>query len=226
MPNISVGINENLVVVSTTKNDKGSLTIKVKQAGEVDPMSALSTSGSTNFKPAEKDFIIYPPSAKDFNQQVDTPENIMKKIAEVKDPLDHILQQYTTNSNIKWDPFAGTGINKSNLTTEIVKQEVVDKMYSNIVDQFISMMKPFVGENGKKLRWLLIRQSKAKHFPSLRRRFLETYPFVEPMDVPISKLKFSKFEVDNGLDKGDAVTGAQNITPEEKQSVNELFTAN
>lgn len=224
MPNLNVGIHDNLVVSEVSKNDKGTLIIKVKQAGEVDPLAALNAAGSTQFDAAEKDFMIYPPSVNAFAGGVDTYANVMKKIAEVKDPLDHILRQYTTNSNIKWDVFKNTGITKENIATEITNQETLDKIYANIVDQFIKMMTPFAGDTGKKLRWIFIRQSKAKHFPALRKRFLETYPFVEPMDVPVSKLKYSAFEVTNGLATGEAVTGAQTVSQEEKNTVNELFT--
>lgn len=223
---IKVGINDNLVLSTVKKNEKGTLVVTLKEGSDINPLDALNASGSTQFEKAEKDFMVYSPSVTTFQDEPDTFENIMKKIAEVKDPLDHILRQYTTGNNIKWDLFKNTGITRENLNTEVLKQSTVDKIYSNIVDQFITMATPFTGDNGKKLRWLFIRQSKAKHYPSFRRRFLDTYPFVEPMDVPASKLKFSNFEVTNGLASGDAVTGAQTVTEEEKTAVNELFTTN
>lgn len=225
---IQVGINENLVITEVSKNDKNSLLIKVKEAGEIDPLAALNSAGSTQFNQATKDLLIYPPSVNNFQGEVDTMEGILKKIAETKDPLDHILQQYSPKSNIKWDIFTGTGITAENIGEKITNQTTLDKIYANIVDQFIKMMTPFAGENSKKVRILFIRQSKAKHFPTLRKRFLESYPFIEPMDVPKaqSKLKFSAFEVTNGLNTGEAVSGAQTVTQEEKNTVEALFTTN
>lgn len=223
---IQVGINPNLVITEVKKNEKGTLIIKVKEAGEVDPMTALNSAGSTNFDKAQKDFMVYPPSVNTLDGNPDTWENILKKVAEVKDPLSHILQQYTTGANITWDIFKGTGIDSVNIITKITNQTTVDQIYANITDQFIKMITPFAKEDGKKMRFIFIRQSKAKHFPAFRKRFLETYPFIEPMDVPVSKLRFSKYEMDNGLASGEAVGGAQVVTQEEKNQAETLFTTN
>lgn len=226
MANISVGVNDNVVIAQVFKNEKGTIITKVRKGEDVDPLAALNSSGSTSFTKPERDIMLYPPSVNTFDGAPDTYENVLKKIAEVKDPLDHILRQYTTDKNIKWDIFAGTGITGENITEKLTSQSVVDKIYSNIGDQFIKMMEPFTGDNGKKMRLLLIRQSKAKHFPTFRRRFLESYPFIEPMEVPASKLKFSKFEIDNGLNDGTPAGGGERVPEQEANQVNELFTAN
>lgn len=225
---INVGINENLVIVGVSKNDKDTLNVKFQEAGEIDPIAALNGSGSTQFNKAERDIPLYRPSVTNFNKETDTPENILKKIAEVKDPLDSILRQYTTTQNIKWDIFAGTGIVKENFNDKLTSQETLDKIYENIVEQFSRMMKPFISPDGKKMRVMLIRQSAAKHYPAFRKRFLESYPFIEPMDVPASasKLRFSEFEIKNKLNDGTPVGGAQTVPAEEKTDVATLFTNN
>lgn len=223
---IKIGVNQNLVISEVTKNDKGTLSIKIQEAGEVDPLAALNAAGSTNFSKVEKDFLVYPPNAEAYSGGVDTLENILKKIAEVKDPLNHILEQYTPTTNIKWDLFAGTGIATKNDLSKVTNEVTLTKIYSNIADQFIAMMKPFASADGKKMRMMFVRQSKAKHYPAFRKRFLESYPFIEPMEVPISKLRFSKYEIDNGLNSGDAVTGQQTVSEEEKNIVETLFTTN
>lgn len=222
---ITVGVNENLVISAVEKNEKGTLVVTVKEANEVDPLAALNASGSTQFNKAEKDFMFYPPTVTGFSGETDTFEGILKKVAEVKDPLNHILEQYVSKTNIKWDIFAGTGITKENITTELTSQSVLDKIYSNIADQFIRMFSPFASDNGKKMRMLFIRQSKAKHFASFRKRFLETYPFIEPMEIPVtqSKLKFSNYEMNNGLASGNAVAAGPAATQEEKNEVEKLF---
>lgn len=225
---IIVGVNENLVISAAEKNEKGTLVVTVKEANEIDPLTALNASGSTQFNKAEKDFMFYPPTVTGFNGEAGTLESVLKKIAEVKDPLNHILEQYTASSHIKWDIFTGIAITKDNMEAILTNQDVLDKVYSNIADQFIRMITPFISDTGKKMRLLCIRQSKAKHFPSLRKRFLETYPFIEPMEIPVtqSKLKFSKFEMDNGLASGGAVGGQQNISEEDKSQAEALFTSN
>ena len=225
---IQIGVNEDIVVSSVSKNDRGSLVIKLKEGGEVDPFQMFNNAGNTRLKADEKDMIIYPPSVTNFSGETDSYENIMKKIAEIIDPLAHILHAYTPKSAVKFDVFANLGLTKENIMEKVRTQAVVDKMYANIVDQFIKQITPFTGDNGKKQRVLLIRQSKAKHYPAFRKRFLESQPFFEPMDVPkeASKLAFSKFEIENGLNSGEAVGGAQTVSEEEKNSVETLFTTN
>ena len=221
---LTVGIHENLVITKTTKNDKGSLVIGVKQVGEIDPLSALNATGSISLDQKEQDFLVFPPRLEDNQGAVDTKDNLLKKIAEVKDPLDRILQQYTTTANIKWDILANTGLTNENFDVKLKTQGVLDKIYANIVDQFIKQMTPFIGENGKKMRMIFIRQSKAKHYPKLRTKFLDSYPFIEPMTVPVSKLKFSKYEIDNGLNVPDAVTGEQKVSVAEAKEAEALFS--
>jgi hypothetical protein len=46
------------------------------------------------------------------------------------------------------------------------------------------------------------------------------------MEVPVSKLRFSKYEIDNNLNSGDTVTGQQTVSEEEKNTVETLFTTN
>jgi len=52
------------------------------------------------------------------------------------------------------------------------------------------------------MRLLLVRQSKDKHFATLRGTYLDDQPFLEPMAIPkdASKLKFSPWEIENGYD--------------------------
>jgi len=223
---ISVGIHPDLVIAKTTKNDQGTLVVGVKEVAEVNPLDALNASGSVNFNKKEQDFLIYPPKQTNFDGASLDTEGLMKAIAEVKDPLHTILRQYTTDSNIKWDIFAGTDVTAANLAEELKKTSTWNKIYSNIVDQFITMMKPYVGETGKPMRMLFVRQSKAKHFPKLRTRFLDSNPFIEPMTVPAaaSKLKYTKYELENGLDKADSVGGAQQVSKADAQQAEALFS--
>lgn len=222
---IKVGINENLVIKEVKKNDKGSIEITFQEATVVDPMAALNSSGSTNLNQAEHKVIIFPVNPNDAEGNMDSYKNLMAKIAEVKDPLDHILQQYMTKSSIKWDIFAGTGLTAETIQEEIRREATLIKIYTNIVDQFIAMATQADAMKGTPVRVLFIRQSKAKHYPRLRSRYLDRQPFIEPMSISKeqSKLAFSDYELKNGLDKGDAITNAQAPSASEASAADVLF---
>lgn len=221
---INVGIHSDLVINKATKNDQGTLVIGVKEAVEIDPLAALSQTGSTKFEGETKDFLIYPPKAENFDGGVDTWQNNLKKVGDIKDQLEHILKVYMPVKDIKWDPFTGTGVTNDNMAAKLTSNTVLVQIYNNIVDQFLRMFRPFVNENGKRVRMLFIRQSKAKHYPALRKKYLESNPFIEPMDVPAaaSKLKYSKYEIDNGLNTGDAIAAPVANTADANEA-NSLF---
>lgn len=221
---LNVGIHNNLVITKTTKNDKGSLVIGVKQVGEVDALAAFNESGAGALEQKEQDFLIFPPRLQDGKGATDTYKNLLNKIAEVRDPLHSILLQYLKTNEIKWDVFAGTGLTNENMEAKLPNADVLNKVYNNIVDYFIKAMQPFVGENGKKMRMLLVRQSAAKHYPKLRTKFLDTYPFIEPMTVPVSKLRYSAYEIKNGLNSPDAVTGEQKVSVADAEAAQALFS--
>lgn len=222
---LKVGIHENLVISKTEKNEKGSLVISVKKIETVNPLDRLNSStGSTNFKAEEADFLVYSPQVVKFGVTLEA-DKVMDEIANVVDPLSHILSMYITKDKIKWDLFKDTGVTNENYNEKITDQATLDKIYGNLVNQFITAITPFVGENGKKLRGIFPRRSKASHFPALRKLFLESNPIFEPMSIPAaqSKLKFSKYEIDNGLNLADAVT-SQPVSVEDKAQANALFS--
>jgi len=222
---IKVGINENLVIKEVKKNDKGSVEITFQEGTIVDPMAALNSSGSTNLNQAEHKVIIFPVNHNDAEGNMDSYKNLMAKIAEIKDPLDHILQQYLTKTAIKWDIFVGTGLTAETIQEEIRREATLTKIYTNIVDQFLTMAAQAEGLSTSKMRVLFIRQSKAKHYPRLRSRYLDRQPFIESMSITKeqSKLVFSDYELKNGLDKGDVVSGAQTPSVSEASAADVLF---
>jgi hypothetical protein len=222
---INVGIYENLVIHKVAKNDQRTLVIGVKEAGKIDPLAALNMTGGTKLEGESKDFLIYPPKVENFEGQLDTYENNLKKIGDIKDQLEHIVKQYITSNNIKWDVFAGTGVTNENIADKLVSAPVLTQVYENITDQFIKMIQPHVGENGKKMRMIFVRSSATKHYPALRKRFLETYPFIESMEIPKaqSKLKFSKYEIDKGFNSGEPAAGAVQASLQEAESASSLF---
>lgn len=221
---ITVGIHQDLVLNKATKNDQGTLVIGVKEAGTIDPLAALSATGTTKFEGETKDFLIYPPKTTNFDGQPDTYQNNLKKIGDIKDQLEHILKAYMSTQMIKWDPLVGTGVTNDNMAAKLTSETVLTQVYNNVVDQFLKMIKPFVSDSGKKMRMLFIRQSKAKHYPALRKKFLDSYPFIEPMDIPAasSKLKYSAYEIKENLHTGDAIA-APATSAADANAANDIF---
>ncbi len=222
---LKVGIHDNLVIKSTIKNEQGVLAITVKKMTEVDPLEALNSAGRISFEQEEQKFLIYPPRLTTRNDIPLSYKDVLNLLAEVVDPLDHIASVYTNKPT--WDLFKNTGVNKENVAAELLKEDVVNKIYGNIVDQFIKIMTPFVsdtvGNNSKPVRMLFVRKSPLSHFPRLRTKFLGNQPFIEPMDVPASKLEFSKYEKERRLDDPNPVDGPQDVDSADASKADALF---
>jgi hypothetical protein len=139
------------------------------------------------------------------------------RIGSVRDPLFHILTGYMTKDKITMKPmdiFLGTGIDKdmSTYNAKITSDAIIEKVYSNIVDIFVELITPFLGNQELLFRLKLPRQSKAKAFPTLPSRFIsDETPFYESVLVPkeSSKVAFSKWEIENGFDKDTVVAKEQ-----------------
>lgn len=209
---ISVGIHDNLLIHKTTTNDRGTLVIGFKEGKAVNLLDVLdSVSDQSATDSRDQDFLIYGPQATDKSgEQLDTVENNVEKVKVIKDQLNHILLNYLPSDKIKWNVLEGCNITNDNLATKYRDQATLDKIYANICRQFISMMAPFINDTTKLFRVLFVRQSKAKHYPSLRKRYLGDQPFMEPMSVPKeqSRLKYTKWELENGFHSPEKVTGA------------------
>lgn len=222
---LKVGIHDNLVLKSTVKNEQGTLVINLKKMTKVDPLAALSSAGQTSFEPEEVGIMMYAPKVLDYNNKNRSVTDMLNLIAEVKDPLDHIASVYLTTKDRVWNPFVGIDINADNQEQKLTDQGTINKIYDNLVTQFIAMVKPFVGESGKRVRVLLIRQSATKHFPKFRTRYLNNQPFIESMEIPASasKLKFSEYEKTKGLDSPNQAGGEQKVDKKEASEANALF---
>lgn len=217
---LKVAIHDNVVFHKAEKNDKGTLVVGFKQVNEATPLELLgSNSDNTSPEDAENDFLVFPPKATEKNStKLDTAKNNMQKIKEIKDPLNHILSQYLTKDQITWDPTKGLGITNENLDSKFTQQSVLDAVYANIVDQFIKMSAPIVKNplTQDKKRFLTIRTSGIKHFSALRKRYLDTNPFLESMTIPAaqSKLKYTNWEVKNGFNNPNPVAQATADVPD------------
>lgn len=215
---LNVGIHENLVFSKNAKNDKGTLVLTFKKIMGDNPLELLSSGSSLEAQ--EQQFFIYPPKI----DEKDDSKSMAAKIAEVRDPLTLIASQYMTSDKAKFSKmFEGTGVTAENYNAKLMDETTINKIYANIVDQFIDIMKGFVGDNGKRMRMIFVRQSKAKHYPKLRTRFVESQPFIEPMDVPTTKLAFTKYELQNGLNSGAQVAAAPTVSKDEAKEAESHF---
>ena len=140
-------------------------------------------------------------------------ETITQDLQNFQGQLNSILGVYYPVDQIKYTPFRGlkTALTNDNLKTEFQKQEVLDTLYKNYAEDFIAMLEK--ADKAKLARLLLVRRKNSK-YATLRNKFLKDQPFIESMEVPEekSRLKFTKYEITNGLDKelevsADANTG-------------------
>lgn len=220
---LTVGIHENVAVHENKKNSHGSLVIGFKQLMKQNPIDVLNSTDA--FGQDKTDILIFPPSVNTFKGEEDSFDNILKKVAEIKDPLTHIILQYVTKDKLSWDVFKDTSVDSDNIKEKLKDQDILNKVYSNIVDQYISMMEPHVGDNGKLFRVLFIRQSKTKHYPTIRKRFLDSNPFMEDMSIPKeqSKLGFTDYEKKQGLASGDPIGGSDKPSSGDTDAVSALL---
>lgn len=208
---IGVGINENVVLDKATMDDKGrlALSFREKGVGGANVFDALTTAGVSEdetFTLRLFPFNVPNIPGKELTD-LEKSEIVVNDMTKLKNQLDQILEQYMTLDQIKWDTYAGTGLDKTNFMSRMLDADVLAKIYANLSAQFITMVTPFLGSDDHAVRLKLLRQSADKHFAMLPGRFIKNAPFIEPMDVPKdqSKVAFSKYEIEKGLDNGTPV---------------------
>lgn len=125
--------------------------------------------------------------------------------AELQNLFTSFAQCYLKKTDIKFERFRGLQLTKDNLQN-LLQEEVLIAVTRNLATQFIEMCAPHFGVNDEhhRLRVLLRRQSKAKHFPTFRDKLLQAFPTVELMSVPkeASRLAFTRYEIQKGLNSG------------------------
>jgi hypothetical protein len=213
---IKIGINENIFIAGAEyipATDKLSASVKIileesgvtKYANAFERMNADEAVESL----PTRELIIFSPSNpldKDGRGNVRTEEQkanlVQGDINSTKAILLHLLTGYMTSKEARLELFEGIDINATNYNSQIIKPPIAQAIFKNMVDQFITKMKPFFGDSTKLFRVLLVRQDAAKPFPTFRKRHIDENPFYEPMEVTKeqSKLMFTPYEIDNGLD--------------------------
>lgn len=211
---IQVGINKVVIQkVELGSGDKLSLIITLKQIGEVKKsiFEQLESDGEVETGLESNSIRIWPPMVPLTTTKDNKPKTVgeMAKeaadaVAELKNTMIQILSCFTTSDKIKFNLFAGLGLEPESYESMIISEEVLHGIFKNAATQFIEQITPFLDDDELGVRLLLVRQNKKKHYPSIRSRFVKSYPFIEPLLIPdeASKLKFTDYEIKEGLNDG------------------------
>lgn len=208
-----------MVLAKADRNDKKTLALHFRELKAADAGPELDAFDKTQSAAVESSggntisMLLFPfkiPTdvvGKDPRTDKEKVELILEDMTKLKNQLTHVLQQFVVKDQIAWDPYKGTGVDKATYQTRLLDQDVLTKIYENYAEQFIAMITPFVDNDKYAVRLKLIRQSAEKHFATLPSRYIDTNPFMEPMDVPAaaSKLAFTKWEKEKGYDSGTPV---------------------
>lgn len=129
-------------------------------------------------------------------------------INNTKGQLIHILLGYMVKEDaVLGDIYAGIGMSEENFKLKMQNKDALKLIFGNMVTGFLDKIKPWLGKQDPLFRLLLLRQSKEKHFPTLRKRFLTESPFWEPMFIPkdASKVAFTPYEIREKLDSNEVL---------------------
>ena len=241
---IGVGINENVILdkVEIADKDKGTLVFHWREARDVDavPVSgfdALNNDGYAETGNGDSLSIrLFGPLAPFAETTMGTPISAVDQqkqatdsIGEKKNILFQILNVYMTTEKCKLDVYRNTGLTMENFGSRITQLGTLEKIMSNLAEDFVRLITPFLSNDALLVRLLLVKR-KGTEFPDFRQRFVKDNPFIEDGRIPLasSKLKFTKHEITKGLH--DATPTAQTAADiaedkEEAHSADSVFGA-
>lgn len=211
---LGVGIHENVYLAEATLDEnKSVIAIRFKETGKATQVKKSLFERAASSEVEETDdgtqimlFPPTPPKEGNTNSEEKNVENLVNDINKTKGICLHILAGYLTTEQLKdkMTPFASLPLTETNFNTEIQKKEMLEAAQRNIGRTFIQLITPFLNKPELAFRLLLTRQSTAKHYATLRGRFLNDNPFWESMAIPkeASKVKFTDYEKSAGLDNG------------------------
>lgn len=224
---IQVGIQENIKLGKAERNDKGTLNLVFERGSKGDIMEDFNSSSDNTSSGGESAGVLlfgFTLTGKD--GQPKKAVDLSVEIKKFKDKLTHILLGYLVSKDIAWDIFKGTGLKtKEDVNAKLVSQDILDKVYGNIADQFVAMInKNKVLSSDKLFRVKFVRQSSNKHFPTL-----PTYaPFWESMEIPVesSTLAYTQYEKDKNLNsaaKAVVTSDTPEVSVEEEAALAGMF---
>lgn len=220
---IQIGINKNVVLKNATieppKDGKGQAKLVLHLKEGVDSkvfnpftdMNAATVIEDDTFQatmwplkqPEIKDKKTGSPIA-----QSSRTESAVADITRLKNQLQQIVAIYLPADKTVWNVYDGTGLTQENYNEQVTEQGVLDIVYKNLVEQFISQVQPFFNKPEYAVRFKLVRQSKDKHYARIPDRYITENPFIELMTVPDaqSRVQFTKYEIAQGLDDATPVS--------------------
>ena len=200
---MNIGVNENVLVAKAEKNDKGTLEITFSQLGgdvkDKKKASSLAEQMGEGSDTSGNDgdgqrFMMFKPTITTFDDpdKVKEGKDIFAAFMDLKNQLAHILLRFGTEKSVKFSPFAGTGVSLTDdakLLAAMETEAVCEKVYENLVSQFMSQIKPFLNREDKLSRLFLVRKSADSNFSVLRKKYLGNQPFFEDMAIPVNVSK-------------------------------------
>jgi hypothetical protein len=247
---VKVGINNDLVlskaeVTSTAENASLKFTFRDKgsAAAGAAPVSAFDQLAGDGAVDTSSDvgnsvllFSPLPPKAEDTKGATKTASSMaaeaVANLGERKNILIQILSQFTTLDKIKFNMFQGMDqlITADTYEQRIIEKGVLIAAFTNLANQFVAQVEPFLDNDDLAVRLLLRRQSKDKHYATFRERYVNNYPFIELASIPAeaTKLVFTAYEIQQGFNSGDPVAkAAADATAEQAPtSVADMFKEN
>lgn len=227
---LGIGINENVYLGIPTINDKGTLGVLFKEAGDPakeaelkakladNPFADWDEGGYSADNGSSLTLLVFPFDSQPSQSRPDekiTLTIMKQRIDTVREPLFNILSQYIPD--IKNNPINMTAVfdgcnfdfkDTAGTEKKLRSEAIQKKIYTNIVTAFVEGMKPYQDNPELLFRVKFTRQSAKKAFPRMPDKFLNTTPFMESMKVPASasKVKFTSYEINNGLNKSEPIS--------------------
>ena len=221
MANIGIGINENVVIAGAAINDKKRLVLSLKTVSADNAPKSLFdealTAGVVASSSDKLDLNIFGPlvSKKDDKTAEEKALLVHGDLIKLRNQLTQLLEQFMTHDKIDLAQqdiqFANiNGMTPETYAARIIDQDVATRIYDNICNRFVELIKPWLNNVENSLRVKLVRQSKDKHYATIPGRYLDSQPWVELMVIPAdqSRVKFSSWEISEGLDKSEPVAQA------------------
>ena len=208
---LQVGIHENVVLSNDTViKEDGSLVIAFETATDavVDFMSALEGGESLakdkvtllQFKLKSTDWQGKTLSFTDITASFNKFRGILVDILTVYMPAD----KAKATLGVQAVAFAGLGITNENMPTKLAQDSVLEAIYNNLAKAFIAAIVPY--QNKDKVRVMLQRSSKAKHYPAIPAGKVPQV-WIESMQIPksASKVQWSAYQIKEGYNDGTPV---------------------
>lgn len=231
---IKIGINKGIFIAGASyepATDKVGAHMKItfEEAGATKYANAferMNADESVEHLPT-RDVILFGPSKpldKDQRGNTRTEEQkanvVNADITSIKSILLHLLYGFYTTKEARLELYDGIDIDGNNYNAKIIQEPIMNAVFKNMTDQFIAKMKPYFGKSDAPFRLLLIRQDAAKNFPSFRRKNITENPFWEPMtvDEKESKVMFTPYEIENGLDSDLPIKKKQADNPSQQSN--------